>query len=640
MRAKPLFLALLLAASPAAFAQTVANSAPQPVAIVDSIPPARDIDYPGVIKIAVDASDVARGIFRTTQTIPVSGPGPLTLLYPKWLPGNHSPSGAIDKLAGLVVKANGQPLRWMRDPVDVYAFTIDVPQGVTSLEVSFQFLSPTSGNQGRTVMTPDMLNLQWNAVTLYPAGYFVRRIPVEASVIYPKGWKSATALETDGPAGDTVRYKQVSYETLVDSPIFAGRYNRVEQLAPGVRLNIFADKPEQLAATPEQLALHRNLATQAIKLFGAQHYDHYDFLFALSDNQGGIGLEHQRSSENGVDPEYFTDWDASVVDRDLLPHEYTHSWNGKYRRGADLWTPDYRMPMRDSLLWVYEGQTQFWGNVLAARSGLVPKEDALASLAMDAALYDTRPGRQWRPLIDTTNDPTISQRRPKPWTSWQRSEDYYVEGQLVWLDVDSLIRERSGGKRSLDDFARAFFGVNDRDWGQLTYTFDDVVATLNKVEPYDWASFLKARLYDVRDRAPLDWLARGGYRLTYVEEPTNYWERSEASRDVVDLSYSLGLVVNSEAMATGVVWDGPAFNAGITVGSTLVAVDGRSYSDDTLKSAIKAAKTSKQPIHLLVEQDDLYRDIAINWTEGLRYPKLERIGKGPSTLDALLAPKK
>ena len=382
-----------------------ANSAPVALPLADTIPAARDIARPGVITLAVDASDITRGIFQITETIPVTAAGRLTLLYPEWIPGNHSPTGQIAKLAGLQITAGGHALAWKRDPVDVFAFHVEVPAGAASVEARFQFLAATDAAQGRIVTTPDMLNLQWFSVSLYPAGHYVRQITVAASAKYPAGWKAATALEVAAQDGATVRYQPVSYETLVDSPVFAGANVRVETLAPGVRLNLVADQPEQLAATEEQLQLHRNLVTQSVKLFGAQHYNHYDFLLALSSRQGGIGVEHQRSSENGVDPAYFTDWKGSLTDHDLLPHEYTHSWNGKYRRPADLWTPDYRTPMQDSLLWVYEGQTQFWGYVLAARSGLMSKEDTLASFASVAATYDTRAGRAWRPLIDTTNDP-------------------------------------------------------------------------------------------------------------------------------------------------------------------------------------------------------------------------------------------
>jgi predicted metalloprotease with PDZ domain len=630
LRALPILLALC------PFLAQAQDKAPQALPIVDTIPAARDIAYPGTITLLVDASDTTRGIFRVSETIPVSAAGPLTLLYPKWLPGSHSPGGSISSVAGLKIIAGGKVLPWRRDSVDVCAFHLDVPAGTAAVEAQFQFLAPTDTAQGRIVTTPEMLNLQWISVALYPAGYYVRRINVEASVKYPDGWKAATALEVASQQGPTVRYKPVTFDVLVDSPVFAGANVRVETLAPGVRLNIVADQPEQLAATEEQLQPHRNLVTQAVKLFGAQHYDHYDFLLALSARQGGIGLEHHRSSENGVTGGYFTEWKDNLTRRDLLPHEYTHSWNGKYRRAADLWTPDYRTPMQDSLLWVYEGQTQFWGVVLGARSGLLTKEETLGALANTAARLDTDAGRSWRPLTDTTDDPIISQRRPKGWRSWQRSEDYYNEGLLIWLDADSMIRELSQGKRSLDDFARAFFGVNDRAWGELTYTFDDIVKTLNSVQTNDWATFLRTRVDQINERAPLEGFTRGGYNLVYTDTPTDWFKSNEKARKITDLTYSGGLVLGRDGDISEVAWDSPAFNAGLTVGTKLVAVNGRSLDTEELKAAIKAKKS---PLSLLVKTGDIYRTVSFNYDGGLRYPKFEKTGEGPSSLDALLAPK-
>ena len=612
------------------------NSAPEATPIVDTIPVARDVAYPGVITISVDATDNTRGIFQISEKIPVASAGPLTVLYAKWIPGHHSDSGPIKELAGISFSAGGQTLPWKRDPVDVFAFHVDVPQGATSIEAQFQYLAPTDAAQGRIVTTPDMLNLQWNAVALYPAGFYVRRIMVEASVKFPDGWKAATPLEIASQEGATVRFKQVPFDTLVDSPIFAGANVRVETLAPGVRLNIVADQPDQLAATDEQIEFHRNLVTQAVKLFGAQHYDHYDFLLALSDRQSGIGLEHHRSSENGVTGNYFTEWKDTPARRDLLPHEYTHSWNGKFRRPFDLWTPDYRVPMQNSLLWVYEGQTQFWGLVLAARSGLLSHEETLGAIAFQAARLNTDAGRRWRPLEDTTEDPVIAQRRPKGWRSYQRSEDYYNEGMLIWIDVDSLIRELSHGERSMDDFARAFFGVNDRDWGELTYNFDDVVHTLNQVQNYDWATFLKTRVDKVSDHAPLDGFARAGYRLSYTNTPTPWFKSFEKGRKITDLSYSGGFVLGKDGEITEVAWDGPAFNAGLTVSTKIIAVNGRAFETDQLKAAIKAKKS---PLSLLVKTGDIFRTVSLNYDGGLRYPVLEKTGTGTSSLEAMLTAK-
>ena len=355
------FARTALLAATAAFAHPAwaQNSTPQPLPIVQTIPMARDIPFAGVMRLDVDATDIQQGVWKVRQTIPVTQPGRTTLLYPQWLPGNHAPRGEIDKLAGLVVRANGQIIPWTRDPVDVFAFHLDVPSGISALEVEFGFLTATASDQGRIQVTREMLNLQWEDVSLYPAGYFTRQIPVSATVTWPIGWQVATALRPTARTGNRVTYGTVSYETLQDSPVFAGRHFRADDLGQGVTLNTVADSADELKVSPEVLQKHRNLVTQAVRLFGARHFDHYDFLHAITDRMGTIGLEHHRSSENQNEPGYFTDWAASLPDHNLLPHEFVHSWNGKFRRGADLFTPDFRTPMRNSLLWVYEGQTQF-----------------------------------------------------------------------------------------------------------------------------------------------------------------------------------------------------------------------------------------------------------------------------------------
>lgn len=639
MHAK-LFVASLLASAiavPAIAQVPTGNTAPQPVPFVDTIPVAVDAPYPGTIKLDVDATDTERGIFRVKETIPVTKSGPMALLYPKWLPGNHAPRGEIEKLAGLVIRANGKVLPWTRDTVDVYAFHIDVPAGAKSLDVEFQFISATQGNQGRIVATPNLISLQPNSVSLYPAGYFTRQIPIQMTARFPTGWTAAGAVPANAN-GSTYAYQTTNYEILVDSPVLAGRYGKTWPLSPRVNLNVFADSPELLAATPEQIDAHKRLVDQAVKTFGAQHYDHYEFLVSLSDQLGGIGLEHHRSSEDGTAKTYFTEWDSNVAARNLLPHEFTHSWDGKFRRGADLWTPDFRTPMRDSLLWVYEGQTQFWGYVLQARSGLVSKQDTLDAYAAIAGSYALAPGRQWRDLLDTTNDPIISARRPKGWTSWQRSEDYYNEGLMVWMEVDAMLRQKSGGTKSIDDFARAFFGIRDGDWGEVTYTFDDVARTLNGIVPYDWAGFLNTRLTETGKPAPVEGFAMDGYKLVYTDTPTKYFSSLEKTRGT-DVTYSIGLNVAPDGNVNGVIWDSPAFKAGLDVGTQIQAINGEAYSGDKLKAAILAAKTSKEPIRLLVKNGPRFRDVAIDYHGGPRYPRLEKVGTGEGGLDRLLAPR-
>jgi len=620
-----------------AVAQT---TAPQPLPAPASISPPRDVPYPGSIQLSVDATDIDRHIFSVRERIPVRGGESIVLLYPQWLPGNHSPTGRIENLAGLTIHVAGALVQWTRDPIDVFAFHVNVPAAATALDLEFQYLTALNGGQGRVIMTPDMLNLQWSSVVLYPAGYFARQITVEPSVHLPTGWQYATALETSSSNGAVTTFKSVPLETLVDSPMFAGRNFRQVDLDPGgpapVRLNVFADRPGLLEAKPEQLAAHRSLVQQAYKLYGSHHYAHYDFLLALTDRMGGIGLEHHQSSENGTVPGYFTEWDKNSNERDLLSHEYTHSWNGKFRRPADLWTPNYNVPMRDSLLWVYEGQTQYWGYVLAARSGLLTKQEVLDSMAWDAAVYDNRVGREWRPLQDTTNDPIIAMRRALPWRSWQRSEDYYTEGLLIWLDADTLIREQSHEQKSLDDFARAFFGISDGSYVPVTYSFDDVVNTLNHVQPYDWAKFLRARLEGHGPGAPLDGIVRGGYKLVYTNAPSSYFKDSESGRRVTDLTYSVGMVVGNDASLTDVLWGGLAFSNGLTSGTTIVAIDGTAYTSERLKDAIENAKTNPEPIELLVRNGDRFRTVRLNYHEGLRYPHLERNTETPARLDDIL----
>ncbi|MGZ3306478.1 MAG: M61 family metallopeptidase [Asticcacaulis sp.] len=635
-----LALAAALVAAPA-LAQVAAPPSP-------AIPAARDEAYTaGTIRLSVDATDTLRKLIRIHEVFPVNQAGDFVVMAPKWLPGDHEPDGEADKMAGFVFTADGKPVPWVRDPVAVNAFHVQVPPGVKEIGVDFQYLAPVNGNVGRIVFTPDMVNVQWTFASLYPAGYFVSRLPVVASLKLPAGWQLGSGLDVEAASADnTITFKPVSYETLIDSPVFAGRYFKQLDLDPGARvpvhMDIVADKADMLDVPDDVVAIHRKLVQQAYKLYGSHHYDHYDFLVAASDNLGDIGLEHHRSSENSVDTEYFTDWKSKFYGRDLFAHEYTHSWNGKFRRPWDLWTPDYQTPMRDSLLWVYEGQTEYWGNVLAARSGLFDKEQYLGRIANLAGYYDNLAARQWRDLEDTTNDPIIAQREAQSWPNWQASEEYYDQGLLIWLDADTLIREKTKGAKSLDDFARAFFGINDGAWDTVTYGFDDVVKALNAVYPYDWASFLNARLHDHGEKPPFDGLTRAGYRLVYTDTPTSYFKARETQHKLTDLSYSLGLALDKGGVIKNVLWEGPAFKAGLTIGEQVVAVNSFVYDADALTGLIK---TNAQPgntdsIELLVKANDRYRTVRIDYHGGLRYPKLERIPGTPDMLAEILAEKK
>lgn len=605
-----------------------------------SLPP-RDTPYPGVMTLNVDATDTEQGIFRVTQSIPVAAAGPMTLYFPKWLPGNHAARGQIEKLAGLVIRANGKTLVWKRDPVDVYAFHIDVPEGARQLDLSFKFLSATEEDQGRVVVSPEIINLQWQSVSLYPAGWATRRIPVSASVTLPTGWRAATALRPQPGAttGTRIAYATVDYETLVDSPIFAGKHFRAEPLGQNVTLNIVADAAKYLAATPAQIDVHRKLVDQAVKLFGTRPFDHYDLLLGLTDRIGSIGLEHHRSSENVANPEYFTEWASGPGRRNLLAHEFGHSWVGKYRRPAGQMVTDFATPLVNDLLWVYEGQDQFWGYVLGARSGLFTKAETLDALASIAAGLEIRRAREWRDLADTTYDPIISARRPKGWVSYQRSEDYYNEGLLIWLEVDAMLRAQTGGAKGMDDFALAFFSGSQGDFTARGFTFDEVASTLRTLSPYDWAGFLARRTTEKAASAPLGGITQGGYRLVYGEEPTPFFRDKEKRAAEQDLSFSIGLTIGKGGKVNTVIWDGPAFNAGLTSAAEVIAVNGQVYSETAIAEAISAAKGGSDPIRLIVKTGNRVREIAIAWNGGLRYPRLEKSGVGETSLDVLLRPR-
>ncbi|MES2158819.1 MAG: peptidase M61 [Pseudomonadota bacterium] len=622
-------------------AQEAIRSKPTALPVNDATPAPQDAPYPGgTIKLEVDASDTTQRIFRVKETIPVATSGPMTLLMPQWLPGNHAPRGQIEKLTGLTITANGQSVPWKRDPLNVFGFVIDVPQGAKQIVAQFQFLSATQPNQGRVVVTPKMLNIQWESVSLYPAGYYTRQIPVQATVTYPAGWQAATALR-GRRSGNAIAYDVIDYEALQDSPVFAGSHFKAVDLGHNVTLNIVADDADELDYKPEQMAKHKKLVDEAGALFGAYHFDHYDFLLALTDEMGGIGLEHHRSSENQVEPGYFKKWESgeALLDRNLLPHEFTHSWDGKFRRPDLLWTPDFNMPMQDNLLWVYEGQTQFWGYVLGARSGMFSKAETLDAYAQIAAKLDTAVGRQWRAMEDTTHDPIMSARRPKGWSSQQRSEDYYNEGLMIWLEADAIIAKATAGKKGLDDFAKAFFGVKPGDWGQMVYNRQDVIDTLNGVAPYDWAGFFRTYVDSPTKETPKGGFTMGGYKLVYGDTPNAITKAAEGANKMVDQSFGLGLIVKNDGEISGVVWDSAAFKAGLAVGSKILAINGDEYSGDVLKAAVTQAKEAKKPMQIILKQDKYYRTLTLDYSGGLRYPRLEKTGEGEGSLDRLLKPR-
>ena len=638
--AAALVAALSIALTCAVYAQNAVD--PQPVPLPPPIVAPVDTAYPGTISLSVDITNINDRVMNVHETVPVKG-REITLLYPEWLPGTHSPSNPVGNMAGLVITANGKRVGWVRDRVNMYAFHIHVQQGVTTLEINFQYLAPQDPKKGR--ISSSFADVTWNSVLLYPAGYFSRRIQFDTTIKLPEGWKFATALQTASQDGSLVHFKPTTLNTLVDSPLYAGvNFKRVD-LSTGadnqVFLDVFSDKPADLEITPEELQYHKNLVIEAQKLFNSRHYDHYDFLFSLSDTVSGKGLEHHQSSEDGTRANYFTDWPAGISGRALLPHEYTHSWNGKFRRPADLWTPNFNVPMQNDLLWVYEGLTDYYGNVLTARSGMRTVEQARDDIALIAASFEIRPGLTWRPLIDTTNQPIISSHgaNPEIWPTWQRSYDYYPESDLIWLEADTKIRELSGGNKSLDDFATLFFGIDNGSYATRTYTFDDLVAALNKAQPFDWAGFLRARVYDLAPQVPESGISQGGYRLVYNDVQPDWMKHLDSSRGA-SFVLSLGFSVDKDNGLANVVWDSVAFKAGLTPDMHLEAVNDQKFTVAGLREAILSAEKSKEPIKLLLKRGDDFVTVTLDYHGGPRYPHLERVEGTPDRLDAILAPSK
>jgi len=615
--------------------------------------------YAGQLQLEVDATDVAHRIVRVHETInqPEISNGQLTLAYPKWVPGNHSTTGPVERIAGLHIESNGQTLNWKRDPIETNVFHIFTTSS-NAVHIDFDYLSPTSSKIGRIEISDEISTLKWNEFVLYPLEVWARDIPVTLRLKLPQGYDSASALEPiPSPSNDVIAFKTTDLETLLDSPMYAGRYSKtfdlsettavnspvsagsVTPLVPPVKLHVFADQPSGLDITDKQLTLHRQLIQQASRLYGAHHYTHYDFLLSVSDKVQHIGLEHHQSSEDGTSFDYFINWNKTMSDRDLLAHEYTHSWNGKFRRPADLWTPNYQQPMQNSLLWVYEGQTQYWGQVLTARSGLLTTAQALEGWALTAAFYAQEHGRQWRPLEDTTNDPIIRYRQSRSWGDWQRAEDYYSEGQLIWLEADTIIRRQTHDKASLDDFARRFFGVADGKITPLTYTFDDVIKSLNDVAAYDWANFFKERVYAANAPAPLRGIEAAGYRLIYNDDPNDMIRSDDRDSEHVSYRYSLGMSIDRHGKIKEVLWDSLAFKMGLIEGMEIVAINGLGYSSDKLDSWLKSTTTEPKKLELIVKSDDRYSTVTTTYQGGLRIPHLVRIPDRPDVFSEILKAK-
>jgi predicted metalloprotease with PDZ domain len=585
------------------------------------------------IKLNVDATQAARNVLHVSERIAVK-PGPLSLFYPKWIPGEHAPTGPINDLVGLKITGNGKSIPWRRDDVEMFAFRCEVPNGVSELEVSLDDVS-----QPETTATAKLARIKWNRLLLYPSGMDTDAITVTASLAIPSGWKLATALPLTSEKSDQLQFKQVSLTELVDSPAIIGaNFRKFVLSTSGIphEVDAVADTQAALEMKPETLTGLKNLVAEAYALFGARHYRSYKFLLTLSDHGGSEGLEHHESSEDGVGEKALSD-ELELLDfGDLMGHEYTHSWNGKYRRPAGLATPDFEQPMKGELLWVYEGLTEYLGRVLPTRSGLWSADDFREAMAYVAAEYENQSGRQWRPLVDTATSVQFTYPSPRAWMNLRRRVDYYDEGSLVWLEADVLIRQKSNGKLSLDDFCRQFHGERDSGPALKTYTFDDIVNGLNAVVPYDWRTFLTERIYQVAPHAPLGGITNGGWKLIYNDKPNTQVKVGDHSRKSIDLLYSIGAMLKEDGSVMDVNPTMEAAHGGLAPGMKILTVNGRSWSSDGLHEAIAGAKGTTTPITLVVENGSFTNEYKINYHGGERFPHLERDPAKPDLLSGVI----
>ncbi len=598
---------------------------------------------PPNVTISVDATTAPRKIFHATLKIPATA-GDLTLYYPKWIPGEHAPDGPVIDLAGLKFSAGGQTLKWRRDLLDGFTIHVEVPAGVTDVDAELDFLSPATFEAGFSAgssATDKMAVISWNQVLLYPKGWKSDDINYTASLKLPQGWKFGTPLPVSNQSGNEIHFATVSLTTLVDSPVITGEFLKVVPLAqdPLTEMDIAADSAAALDAPQEVWDHYKNLVEQTKKLFGAHHYRDYHFLFSLSDHVAHFGLEHHESDDSRIGERGLVDEGPRKLAAGLLPHEYVHSWNGKYRRTADLATPDYQVPMQDDLLWVYEGLTNYLGVVLTGRSGLRTPDQERDDLARTAAALDHTPGRQWRNLQDTADAAPQLYFSPEAWHSWRRGVDFYEEDTLNWLWTDVIIRQQSKGKKTLDDFCKLFHGAPSTPPMVKPYTFDDVVNTLNQVAPYDWRGFWTERLTNHGPGAPLGGIEGSGWKVVYDETPSEMESSGESLYHFIDAAYSIGLDLRDDGGITDTIEGMPAAKAGVGPGMKLVAVNGRKFSVEVLHDALKAGKNSSEPLALLVENTDYYKTYLLDYHGGERYPHLVRDESKPDLLSEILKAK-
>ncbi len=587
----------------------------------------------GAITLAVDARDVVHRVYHVRERIPVR-PGPLILYYPQWLPGHHSPSGLVSSVAGLRILAGDRPVAWRRDEADMFAFHLDVPADSTTIDVDFDVVLPQNASQGRVVTSADMLLLEWDTVVLYPAGPPAAMIPVTASASIPAGWRAFTSLKGQTDSSGEARFDAVPLTTLIDSPVLAGEHGVSVDASPAgggrISLDIVAEGRPASAPDGDKIALFRNLAAQADLLFGGRPFDDYHFLIGLSDTLGKVAWEHQRSNELVISSNFFSNWDASPDSHATAAHEFIHAWIGKYRRHQGEIRSNYQQPYVNDLLWYYEGLTDYYTTVLAARSGLLTAAQARQGLADKAAAAVIEPGRQWRPLSDTTNEAIINPFHVKtPWPSYQRQiTAYYSESVLIWLEADALIRTRTNGRKSLDTAIRLLFtGLKAGKPGPIALSEDELYAALNSAAPNDWRGFFAARIKRPGAPSPVAGLDAAGWRLSM----------EDGASATPDPSQSIGLAVGDDGAIRSVVWGSPAFNAGIAPRARILGVGDLAFSPRALRQAIIDSPTSKS-VRLTIEMDGRIAERDIAYAGGPKAPHLVRNESVPDMLATILTP--
>ena len=600
------------------------------------------------VRLRVDATDSPRRLFHVQMSMPAKA-GPMTLLYPEWIPGDHGPTGPIANLVGLKIQGGGNSIAWKRDSVNMFAFHLEVPAGVTALDVAFDFISPpeSDGFSSGSSATSELAVLNWNQLLLYPEGAQADDYQYQAALRVPNGWRYGTALPIRRESGNEIEFQPASLTTMVDSPVSAGAHYRTIDLGTDGGqphyLHLAADSDRALEVSPEIVGQYKSLVEETGALFGSRHYRSYHFLYTLSDHVAHFGLEHHESSDDRYSERTLIDPDTQKASADLLSHEFVHSWNGKYRRPSGLISAGhdggYDTPMKGDLLWVYEGLTQYLGEILASRSGLWSAGEYRDSLASTAAALDTQFGRTWRPLEDTAVAAQVLYEAGSDYGNYRRGVDYYPEGVLIWLEADVTIRQLSKGSKSLDDFCRAFHGGPGGAPALKAYNFDDVVAALNAVQPYEWAGFLIQRIHSTDAHAPLGGIEHGGWKLVYDGTRSEFWKAVESDHKEVDLSYSIGLRVKEDGAIADVTYQGPAQKAGVAPAVKLIAVNGRQFTPTVLREAVAKTASDPKPLELLVKNGEYYETRRVEYRGGEKYPHLVRDDGAKDLLSDIIASK-